>query len=480
MLHAQNLVPNPSFEEKDACPCVVMDPDNFAYGGQTPNSGSGMMGFIAYDGRETTYREYVQCRLTQPLDLCRYKISFNVSLADSSTWAINGLGCHVSLQSQLSSFNNKNGWLTEDSLFYSDSVIDATDQWVNLSFIYQAKGGEEYLTIGQMLPIMEKKQLNSYPLGVFNYGYYFIDDVSVERLNPVPIDFIPDSAICQGQEVYVQKPQGYIYTTKNFNNPIRREGTYFATIVDKDSTCTLSDTAYINVDSISLDLGRDTMLCYGDSLTLDPTYSGASYQWDNGSTMAWRQIWQAGLYHIQMKNGVCSRSDSIAIGIIDTLPLFTDVDTTLCKDESIEVELPHGNYDLIWFDGDQSRTKTFRTNQQLLGVAHNLCFSDTLSVIVRAKNCDLFKLYIPNAFSPNDDGTNDVFTLSSMNPGTRIHLKIYNRWGELLLDTEDDVVEWNGQYKGNTCPMGVYLIDVIETDQSQTVTHYTGTLHLLE
>lgn len=67
-------------------------------------------------------------------------------------------------------------------------------------------------------------------------------------------------------------------------------------------------------------------------------------------------------------------------------------------------------------------------------------------------NCDIF---IPTAFSPNSDGYNDLFNM--MNKSIKSYtLKIYNRWGELVFETNDLTNGWNGTYKGTPCQVDNY------------------------
>jgi gliding motility-associated-like protein len=76
--------------------------------------------------------------------------------------------------------------------------------------------------------------------------------------------------------------------------------------------------------------------------------------------------------------------------------------------------------------------------------------------------CAEGNIYIPNAFSPNRDGKNDVFTINGH--GVRIikSLRIYNRWGEIVFEKKnfypsDNSSAWNGRYKGVEAPTGSYV-----------------------
>lgn len=70
-----------------------------------------------------------------------------------------------------------------------------------------------------------------------------------------------------------------------------------------------------------------------------------------------------------------------------------------------------------------------------------------------------FKLdfLIPNAFSPNDDGLNDIFSPVFIGTTKNYELRIFNKWGELLFVSTDPRLGWNGEANGNLCQQDVYL-----------------------
>ncbi len=73
-------------------------------------------------------------------------------------------------------------------------------------------------------------------------------------------------------------------------------------------------------------------------------------------------------------------------------------------------------------------------------------------------------LYFPNAFTPNRDGLNERFAPVG-NLVETYQLRIFNRWGELIFESNDIALGWDGTYKGNTVPDGVYVY-VIEYQSS--------------
>ncbi|MCC6724700.1 MAG: gliding motility-associated C-terminal domain-containing protein, partial [Saprospiraceae bacterium] len=77
------------------------------------------------------------------------------------------------------------------------------------------------------------------------------------------------------------------------------------------------------------------------------------------------------------------------------------------------------------------------------------------------------RYFLPNAFTPNGDGTNDGFRGNGMMEGaTDFKLRIWNRYGELLFETDDPSESWNGRKHndGDLAPQGVYVVVVTYTE----------------
>jgi len=88
------------------------------------------------------------------------------------------------------------------------------------------------------------------------------------------------------------------------------------------------------------------------------------------------------------------------------------------------------------------------------------------------------QIFIPNSFTPNNDGLNDTFTAKGLFID-QFSMEIYNRWGELLYHTSDLERGWDGVYKGTLSPEDtyVYLIQATDTNGREMVKN--GTVHLL-
>ncbi len=91
-----------------------------------------------------------------------------------------------------------------------------------------------------------------------------------------------------------------------------------------------------------------------------------------------------------------------------------------------------------------------------------------------------YKVYVPTAFTPNNDGYNDFFRVYGEDV-TEFQMLIYNRWGQLLYSSYDMENGWDGRtlLKDNVCDGGVYIYKIDATQRSGIKTNYEGTVVLL-
>ncbi len=87
----------------------------------------------------------------------------------------------------------------------------------------------------------------------------------------------------------------------------------------------------------------------------------------------------------------------------------------------------------------------------------NQCGSSKDSIFVKVENCECY-FWMPNAFTPNNDGLNDIFNIKSECEFIEFNLEIYDRWGEKVFVTHDLYHGWDGRIKGKKIgENGVYV-----------------------
>ncbi|RDC62986.1 T9SS type B sorting domain-containing protein [Adhaeribacter pallidiroseus] len=96
--------------------------------------------------------------------------------------------------------------------------------------------------------------------------------------------------------------------------------------------------------------------------------------------------------------------------------------------------------------------------------------------VVIAQN---FSAFIPTAFSPNNDGLNDVFELKGKFIQT-LNLKIYNRWGQIIFESKNPNEGWNGKINGQDAPVGTYVYSFTAQDLNGNLIQRKGSVTLIK
>jgi gliding motility-associated-like protein len=124
----------------------------------------------------------------------------------------------------------------------------------------------------------------------------------------------------------------------------------------------------------------------------------------------------------------------------------------------------------------------FSTTYSVSFVDSNGCRNtDTINVVVVCTNGNIF---IPNTFSPNKDGSNDIFYPRGKGIDRIQVLRIFNRWGEVVFEKSNFPVNdasygWDGRYKGKDPQPGVYIYQVEVYCTNGDLIKFTGNVALI-
>ena len=138
-------------------------------------------------------------------------------------------------------------------------------------------------------------------------------------------------------------------------------------------------------------------------------------------------------------------------------------DTVMEACSSIQLNAQNSGSLFLWSTGEDSQTIELdilnRDTTVWVVVEENACIGgDTILIEVEAVQKQLF---FPNAFSPNDDGNNDLFApIGSTDDISFYQFLIFNRWGQMVFETKNPSEGWDGIYSDKPCPMGVYIYKV--------------------
>ncbi|MBL0077742.1 MAG: gliding motility-associated C-terminal domain-containing protein [Bacteroidetes bacterium] len=118
-----------------------------------------------------------------------------------------------------------------------------------------------------------------------------------------------------------------------------------------------------------------------------------------------------------------------------------------------------------------------RQNETLL--FYHLVFPVKYRNSVTNEDCPTCELYVPSAFSPNNDGVNDVMAPLGKCIYNNLSFKIFNRWSELVFETNSTQNGWNGFYNSTEQPVDTYLWVLEYTDSKNKKYYQKGMFSLL-
>lgn len=338
---------------------------------------------------------------------------------------------------------------------------------------------------GSNMPSIYVKQTGDYWVQVSNSCGNWEDTIHVEVIDIPYFSLGADTAICAvGGALTLNGPSNML----SYHWQDGSSGTSFTAAAAGKYWLTVQNDCFSFTDTIevveeypiSINLGPDTTLCYGESLVLDANMGQQKFKWSDNSSIPSKTVTESGSYWLSARNSCGVFSDTIRV-IFDQ-PINTNtVDTTICDGDTAVFDLSELDRDFTWFDGSKQKVRSFDSEGDYSITLSNECgqFERIYRVNVTYCECPFF---IPNAFTPNGDGTNDEFKVGHSCDLSEYTIQIFNRWGQMIYEGRDADQGWDGTFKGQEAADGIYtyrisyLWYVYEVDR---VKEHTGTLTLM-
>lgn len=269
--------------------------------------------------------------------------------------------------------------------------------------------------------------------------------------------------------LFGENPEFTVYSTSNYEIEL---------IITDSEGCTSSTIqnipAQVFVEGAIPDV---SLVCPQDSVLLNPDpIPGVSYSWspsdglsdpNTASPMALPD--QSTTYEVTVEDQFgCTFTDEVFFEIVETEPLldgFILPDTIFEGDTAQIFTTQNPNYIYQWeFDESLSDLTIpdplaypLETTTYTLSITNDDNCTNTIQLllVVVPRVCDEPNLFLPNAFTPNGDGENDVLRLMG-NGIDEMHLVIYNRWGQKVFESFDQSIGWDGTFKGEKLPPDAY------------------------
>jgi len=367
------------------------------------------------------------------------------------------------------------------------------------SFSVTAGGGVTYLwspsaglnTTDKSTVVASPITKTNYSVSVTNtYGCTGKDSVLVNVIHPFILQIAKEVQICSGTGTTLKASGGVSYqwinNTQGLNNlnvpdPVASPSTstVYTLVASGENQC-FSDTAEVQVivkPTPVVNLGSDTTICEGQTVLLNAFTNNATYSWQDGSTNPGFMVINGGKYFVWVDLNNCKSSDTITINQ-KAIPYFTlGKDSAICEGEEYVLS-PNLNTHATFLWQDGSTTPSFVISREGIYslIASNECGAHSDSITIMKGVCSML---MPNAFSPNNDGLNDVFRVKYPFAVTNFHFLVTNRWGQTVFETTNIHNGWDGTCKGEPAVAGIYVWVISFTDLDHKDQQIKGTVTLL-
>lgn len=310
---------------------------------------------------------------------------------------------------------------------------------------------------------------------------------SVFELNVIPPPPAPvaggPGTVCEGEPVNltVSDASSYKWTgpagfSQHVKSPVipaatlEMSGTYYVTIANH-AGCEAS--TQIEVAVIPRPVGvvdPISPVCKGTPVTLNAR-GGDSYRWVPAAGLSDARIenpvatvTKTTDYTVYVSNGYCETPVPVTVEVIKELKAMAGADLKIIKGHTAQLKgsATGENIDrLFWTPADYLDDPTklnpvakppVSTTYTLNVVSSTGCTSSTDEVFIKVYD----KLIVPNSFSPNGDGINDLWNVVAIDTYLNPTVKVINRYGKLLFEGKGDKTAWNGKYGNEDVPAGVY------------------------
>jgi gliding motility-associated-like protein len=483
-------------------------PNNpFAF--QSPYNGIGFAAIIPsnYITNTNEWREYLQTKLATPLKKNKkYCVGMYANHAFDITKPTDDVKATKDLSILLSKIRPLNGNIgINDNLILVDNpqvspatYITDTLNWTPIIGIVTAQGGEQWLTIGSFKPkwqtdvitVLDKPNNDSF------WMYYFIDDVFVIPMENDQALLHKDTTICtNGFPIQIQANTGFTgYTWNNGTTGsslmVAQEGTY--TVSATYAGCTIVDTIRVKTTGVPNLTMPNYNICDNElplAVSLPPAITDVfdTFSWSNNTVGATTVLNTADIYTVTATMECGSTSKSFMVTTAPEPPTFSlGNDTSLCVNAKprpiiLKSNLALTNY--LWSTGATTPNITVAETGIYTLSTTNACGTKTDNISI--EGCPP-NYYIPNTFTPNGDGYNDIFNVFASDAIVNIKkMQVFDRWGEAVF-AADNLPSfggagggWDGTFHNQSAITDVYVYVIVLEFADGTTETVSGDVTLL-
>jgi len=259
--------------------------------------------------------------------------------------------------------------------------------------------------------------------------------------------------ICPYEEQTVSVSSGFNSTWSNgeSGNSITLNDPGIYQVISELNGCLDSSTFELIVNPLpNTSLGGSYTFCEDTTFTITSLNDHYSVLWHNGEESSSFTFEESGVHEVLITDTAsgCFTVEQIEVEkilnpIIDINPSYD-----LCTGDIIDVSPFYENADsLVWSFGHIGEEYTFREPEAFFVSAENSCLRVEATSEIIGITCDC-EAFLPLAFTPDNDGVNEVFFPHLRCEPFDYSLVVFDRWGDVVFSSVDPSESWNGSYKG--------------------------------
>ncbi len=398
-------------------------------------------------------------------------------------------------------------------LLFRDTVICKND-----NLVLQASGAGNFswtppvniINANTSSPTVSPLTNTRYYVNLDNNGCLNSDSILINVVNGVSLQAMADTTICRGDTIQLRTVSDglqYDWTpAASFINPLVKNPLVISNIVLNNyqvtariGGCSATDNIIVTTVPYPLvNAGADFSICNNTVAQLNGITNASSWQWTPVNLLSNANILNPLSYPPRTTNYVltvfdtrgCPKPswDTIRVTVLPKMKVSAGNDTAVIANQPLQLTATGGiNYDWIPstylsaadianpvaifpFPSTGIRYKLFAYNPQGC--------KDSANITIKVFKTQPI-IYVPSAFTPNNDGTNDRLRPLAVGIKNIDNFSIYNRWGQLLFSTKINGDGWDGKIKGLAQSTGTFVWTVKAIDYTGKVYFQKGTVTLL-
>ncbi len=216
-------------------------------------------------------------------------------------------------------------------------------------------------------------------------------------------------------------------------------------------------------------------ICKGGYAPLSAT-GGISYLWSPGASLNLDYIpYPTASPSVTTQYSVVITTSNSCVFLLTTNVIVSEISTTPISANAVPPSIVQGNTSTLTYFGDPGAFVQWSPNNHIvpttgysviatpdrsttytITITKGPCKENLLVYVeVNLNGCIETDVFVPNTFTPNGDGNNDILYVRGLKV-SEVYFAVYNRWGELVWETNDKTKGWDGIYKGKPADVGVF------------------------